>query len=218
MSQIKDKVLSKSNVNVKNKIKNKIKDNPKSKSESIVLSKKNQKKAEVNIDIESVDEDENPDEGIDDEDQESGFEINYHLYESLKETFELELFKIFKTISKKYGEEYMFNQEDLINFYKGYNLEIFYKKTSNHKHKYNNIEIPDGERCCGRVWAGGYMDDNQFGDRCQRKKINKSDYCKQHTENLAHGRFDGEPSQIVKGFYVKQNDKSKEYEIETDEE
>ncbi len=215
MSQIKDKVLSKSNVNVKNKINNKIKDKPKSKSESISLSKKNQKKEEVNIDIESIDEGENDeDEGIE---EESGFEINYHLYESLKETFELELFKIFKTISKKYGEEYMFNQEDLINFYKGYNLEIFYKKTSNHKHKYNNIEIPDGERCCGRVWAGGYMDDNQFGDRCQRKKINKSDYCKQHTENLAHGRFDGEPSQIVKGFYVKQNDKSKEYEIETDE-
>ncbi len=152
------------------------------------------------------------------EDEENGFEINYHLYESLKETFELELFKIFKNITKKYGEEYMFDQQDLINFYKGYNLEIFYKKTSNHHKKNKNIELPDEERCCGRVWAGGYMDENQYGDRCQRKKINNSDYCKQHTEKLVHGRFDGEPSHIVKGFFVKQNDKSREYELDTDNE
>lgn len=132
------------------------------------------------------------------------FDINYYLYESLKETFETELFKIFKAIERKYGENYMFKQEDLIKFYQSHELEFVYKKTP--KHKPRIVECPDNDiRCCGRIWAGGYMDENQFGDRCQRKRIDGSDYCKQHSEKLPHGRFDNEPPPVVKGFYVKKN-------------
>ena len=125
-----------------------------------------------------------------------------------RETFENELFKIFKAIERKHGENYMFKKEDLIDFYKSHDLQFFYKKTP--KHQPRIVEYPDDEkRCCGRIWAGGYMDENQFGDRCQRKRIDGSDYCKQHTENLPHGRFDNEPPAVVKGFYVKENDKSR---------
>jgi hypothetical protein len=140
-------------------------------------------------------------------DSETDIDINYHLYESIKETFEAELYKIFKNIAKKYGEEYMFSKDDLLKFYKTFNLELYYKKSPPKKYKVVE-EHPDKIRCCGRVWAGGYMEGKQFGDRCQRKRIDGSDYCKQHTDNLVHGRFDDEPPVVVKGFYIKQNDKS----------
>ena len=142
-------------------------------------------------------------------------DINYHLYESLKETFEQELKKIFRDITQKYGEKYIFKQEDLLKFYKKHTLELFYKKSSYKKPK-NIVNPPDEIRCCARVWANGYMEGNQFGDRCQRKRIEKSDYCRQHTYHLTHGRFDNNPSSIVKGFYVKQNDKSYDNNSDTE--
>ena len=48
----------------------------------------------------------------------------------------------------------------------------------------------------------------QYGDQCQRKRLNETLFCKQHSSHLAHGRFDEEPSKIVKGFFIKHNDKS----------
>jgi len=174
------------------------------KKNSISISRSKKKTEKV---IENVEEDTEIDHE-DDKDDKEDFGINYYLYESLKETFENELFKIFKAIERKHGENYMFKKEDLIDFYKSHDLQFFYKKTP--KHQPRIVEYPDDEkRCCGRIWAGGYMDENQFGDRCQRKRIDGSDYCKQHTENLPHGRFDNEPPAVVKGFYVKENDKSR---------
>ena len=188
MSQSKKKISKSTSTLISTKVKNKKEDDPKRKDDIIV--------EDVEDFIEEVDDVED-------------FEINYYLYESLKETFENELFKIFKAIERKYGDKYMFKQEDLIKFYHDHTLEFFYKKTP--KHHPRIVEYPDDEkRCCGRIWAGGYMDENQFGDRCQRKRIDGSDYCKQHNENLPHGRFDNEPPAVVKGFYVKENDKSRD--------
>jgi len=145
-----------------------------------------------------------------DSDFENGIEINEKLYQSIKNTFEEELFKIFKKIVSKYGDSYIFSYEDLINFYKQYNIKSSYKISPIPKNKSKNetqIEIKDEERCCARIWSGGYMNKKtkHYGDRCQRKKINDSDYCRQHLENLTHGRFDEEPSKIVKGFFIKEN-------------
>ena len=147
-----------------------------------------------------------------DDDFENGIEINEKLYQSIKDTFEEELFKIFNKIVSKYGEAYIFSYDDLINFYRQYNIKLSYKlspitKNKNKSKNGTQTEIKDEERCCARIWSGGYMNKKtkQYGDRCQRKKINDSDYCRQHLENLTHGRFDEEPSKIVKGFYIKEN-------------
>jgi hypothetical protein len=42
--------------------------------------------------------------------------------------------------------------------------------------------------------------------RSERQKLYKriSDFCRQHNQELVHGRFDKEPSKIVKGFYLKE--------------
>ena len=48
----------------------------------------------------------------------------------------------------------------------------------------------------------------QYGDQCQRKRSDNKLFCKQHNNHLGHGRFDEEPSKIVKGFFIKQNDTS----------
>ncbi len=143
----------------------------------------------------------------DSENSDNEMEINYYLYKGLKSSFENELKKIFHNIAKKYGEEYFFNKEDLMNFYKEHKLEFLYHKTPKMEPK-PEIEIPDEVRCKARVWSGGYMEDNQYGDRCHRKIVEKTEFCRQHNEHLVHGRFDEEPSKIVKGFFLKQNDKS----------
>jgi hypothetical protein len=142
-----------------------------------------------------------------DDDSENEMEINYYLYKSLKESFENELNKLFDNIAKKYGEEYFFNQEDLMKFYKEHKLEFRYHKTAKQEHK-PEVEIPDELRCKGRIWSCGYMECNQYGDRCQRKIMDNTEFCRQHNDHLVHGRFDEEPSMIVKGFFLKQNDKS----------
>ena len=149
---------------------------------------------------------------------EKGIEINENLYNSIKDTFEEELYKIFKKIVLKYGHSYLFTYENLINFYKQYTIKFSYRIAPIKKNKSVNDNDTDNEndtyndndnRCCARIWSGGYMnkETKQYGSRCQRKKnINSnSDYCRQHQENLTHGRFDEEPSKIVKGFYIKEN-------------
>jgi hypothetical protein len=146
---------------------------------------------------------------------EKGIEINKNLYNSIKDTFDEELYKIFKKIVLKYGQSYLFTYEDLITFYKQYTIKFTYRiALPNKKNKTDNENDTDNDidneiRCCARIWCGGYMnkETNQYGSRCQRKKnINSnSDYCRQHQENLTHGRFDEEPSKIVKGFYIKEN-------------
>jgi hypothetical protein len=149
---------------------------------------------------------------------EKGIEINENLYNSIKGTFEEELYKIFKKIVLKYGSSYLFTYEDLINFYKQYTIKFSYRiapikknKTNNDTDNENDTENDNDNRCCARIWSGGYMnkETNQYGSRCQRKKNKNSnsdsDYCRQHQENLTHGRFDEEPSKIVKGFYIKEN-------------
>ena len=163
---------------------------------------------------------------IDSEDEEKTIEINQDLYTSLINSFELELKKIFKAIAKKYGEDYFFNSEDLFNFYKEYTLEFRYKPQSpiTKTHPPQEDEVleeesdlkseknrdNDNNKCFARVWSGGYMDpdNNEYGGRCQRKRLIGLDYCRQHKDHLVHGRFDQEPSKIIKGFFIKHNDPS----------
>jgi hypothetical protein len=181
----------------------------------------------------------------DSEDDLKSIEINYDLYTSLIDSFESELKKIFKSIAKKYGEDYFFNCEDLFNFYKEHTLEFRYKIqppiTKNKKEDLPEEELPEDNdletidadktekkiekkterkisqkvshtkediQCFARVWSGGYMDDKQYGERCQRKRLKDLDYCRQHKDHLVHGRFDQEPSKIIKGFFIKHNDPS----------
>ena len=145
---------------------------------------------------------------------ETGLEINENLYHSIKETFDEEITKLLKKVSLKYGSEYMFTLEDLQKFYKGCKIKMSYKKAPKKKQKKTPTPDSDGDdenddidRCCARIWNGGYMDKktNTYGGRCQRRKIIDEDYCRQHSEDLVHGRFDEEPSKIVKGFYIKEN-------------
>jgi hypothetical protein len=141
------------------------------------------------------------------EENETGIEINEHLYFSIKETFEEELFKIFTKISNKYGTQYLFTFEDLVNFYKNkINLKFSYRKAPPKKKIIERI-LTDKERCCARIWANGYFNvkTKQYGDRCLRRKIKDSDYCRQHYYHLTHGRYDKSPSKIVKGFFIKEN-------------
>jgi hypothetical protein len=152
------------------------------------------------------------------EKNETILEINENLYNSIKETFDEEVNKLLKKITIKYGDEYMFSLEDLQKFYKGCKIKMLYKKAPKKKQKKNQSsttaqdsdgddENDDSERCCARIWNGGYMDKktNTYGGRCQRRKIIDKDYCRQHSDHLVHGRFDEEPSKIVKGFYIKEN-------------
>jgi hypothetical protein len=134
-------------------------------------------------------------------------EMNSDLCEAIKETFTNELKKIFTKIASKYGNEYLFDENDLLDFFEEHQLKLYYKKSSEKqklKKSVNHNEIQDNQRCWGRIWAGGYMDENQYGDRCNRKKIENTDFCRQHNQELVHGRFDKEPSKIVKGFYLKE--------------
>ena len=134
-------------------------------------------------------------------------EMNSDLCEAIKETFTNELKKIFTKIASKYGNEYLFDENDLLDFFEEHQLKLCYKKSSEKqklKKKVNHNEIQDNQRCWGRIWAGGYMDENQYGDRCNRRKIENTDFCRQHNQELVHGRFDKEPSKIVKGFYLKE--------------
>jgi hypothetical protein len=148
-----------------------------------------------------------------DEDDDDGLELNENLYYSIKETFDEEVNKLIKKITAKYGEEYMFVLEDLQKFYKGCNIQMVYKKAPKKKQKASSPdsdgddERDDSERCCARIWNGGYMDKktNTYGGRCQRKKIYNEDFCRQHSEDLVHGRFDDQPSKIVRGFFIKEN-------------
>ncbi len=141
-----------------------------------------------------------------DSESENEIEIDYHLYKGLKLSFENELNRLFHKISKKYGKNYSFDQEDLMNFYKSHKLEFRYHKTPKPQPK-PEVEIPDEVRCKARVWSGGYMDKNQYGDQCHRKITENTEFCRQHNEHLVHGRFDEEPSKIVKGFFIKENSK-----------
>jgi hypothetical protein len=143
-------------------------------------------------------------------DEPEEIEMNEKLYLSIKETFDEEVFKILKKVSEKYGKEYLFTYDDLVKFYKEYDIKIMYHKAPIKKE--SNIErtIPEEERCCARIWANGFMDvkKKQYGNRCQRKKTNNSDFCRQHYINATHGRYDEEPSKIVKGFYIKESQKN----------
>ncbi len=141
---------------------------------------------------------------------ENGIETNANLYFAIKETFEEELFKIFTKISEKYGKDYLFTKDDLITYYnEQIDLKFVYRKAPPKK-KIEERILSDKERCCARIWSNGYMNikTKQYGDRCQRKKINDSDYCRQHSIHLTHGRFDKPPSKIIKGFYIKENEKN----------
>jgi hypothetical protein len=141
---------------------------------------------------------------------ENGIETNANLYFAIKETFEEELYKILEKISEKYGKEYLFTKEDLITYYnEKIDLKFVYRKAPPKK-KIEERIISDQERCCARIWSNGYMNikKKQYGDKCQRKKINDSDYCRQHSIHLTHGRFDKPPSKIIKGFYIKENEKN----------
>ncbi len=143
------------------------------------------------------------------ENEEELNEMNSDLCDAIKETFTNELKKIFTKIASKYGDEYLFDENDLLDFFEEHQLKLYYKKSSskqklNNKFKNNFNEIPDNQRCWARIWAGGYMDENQYGDRCNRRKIENTDFCRQHNQELVHGRFDKEPSKIVKGFYLKE--------------
>ena len=89
----------------------------------------------------------------DSENSDNEIEIDYYLYKGLKESFENEMNKLFHNIAKKYGEEYFFNQSDLMNFYKEHKLEFRYHKTPKTEPK-PEIEIHDEVRCKARVWAG----------------------------------------------------------------
>ena len=144
-------------------------------------------------------------------------EMDLHLYESLQEVFEFELKKIFKNIVSKYGSEYLFNEEDLMIYYKKMKIEFSFKKSQsiNSKQK-DNEDLPNEIRCLARIWSNGYMDKNNFGGRCARKKIINTDFCRQHNDHLVHGRYDKPPSKIVKGFFMKQNDPSQTKDQEED--
>ncbi len=134
-------------------------------------------------------------------------ELNSDLCDSIKETFTNELKKIFTKIAFKYGNEYLFDENDLLDFFEEHQLKLYYKKSCQKEKlnkKRNCNDVPDEQRCWGRIWAGGYMDENQYGDRCNRRKIENTDFCRQHNQELVHGRFDKEPSKIVKGFYLKE--------------
>ena len=140
-------------------------------------------------------------------------ELNTNLHDALIETFNKEIGKLFKNISKKYGHEYMFNEHDLMTFYKKHKVQLFYRKAPiEKKETHEEIEIPEQQRCYARIWANGFMDKKHFGDRCQRKKIGESDYCRQHTEHLVHGRYDEPPPPVVKGFFVKEHATQEAYE------
>jgi hypothetical protein len=159
--------------------------------------------------------DDESDQGIEEDNDDKIVEINHLLYKGIKDAFDLELKKIFRNVARKYGDEYFFNQEDLINFYNQFNIEFMYKSSQNVEHvpeKPSKTPNVSEERCLARVWAGGHMirdgKTEQYGDQCQRKKIADKLFCKQHLEHLVHGRFDEEPSKIVKGFFIKHNDKS----------
>ena len=187
---------------------------PKSKSTKVSKHKENVKDDDNDSSSENAIEEEN------DETEEKNIEINQHLYKGIKDAFDLELKKIFRNVARKYGEEYFFNQEDLLNFYNQHTVEFKYKKfESSETDVKNQSKIPKSkksisseERCLARVWAGGHMirdgKNEQYGDQCQRKKADGKLFCKQHIEHLVHGRFDEEPSKIVKGFFIKHNDKS----------
>jgi hypothetical protein len=190
---------------------------PKPKSTKVSKHKENVKDEDTDSSSENAIEEENEE---NEENEDKIIEINQHLYKSIKDTFDLELKKIFRNIARKYGEEYFFNQEDLLNFYKQLTVEFKYKTAeSSETDVKNQSKIPTAkksisseERCLARVWAGGHMIRNstseQYGDQCQRKKFDGKLFCKQHIEHLVHGRFDEEPSKIVKGFFIKHNDKS----------
>ncbi len=155
-------------------------------------------------------------------------EINENLYNAIKETFDEEIIKLFKKIVKKYGDEYLFTLEDLTNFYKEHEIKFKYKKApktikktnvekgkeANEDEEYENDDDEIDERCCARIWMNGYMNKKKstYGGRCQRKKINESDYCHQHLDHLVHGRYDEEPSIIIKGFYIKENSNTEDSE------
>jgi len=150
-------------------------------------------------------------EDIEEEDieEEENIEINKKLYEAIKLMFKNEVNKIMKNINNKYGKEYNFNYDDLLEFFNKYDINLYYKKATEKpiNMKKNIIEIDDKNRCCARIWAGGYLnkEKKQYGERCARKKLDDTDYCKQHLEDLTHGRFDEEPNKIIKGFYIKEN-------------
>jgi hypothetical protein len=144
-------------------------------------------------------------------------EINTHLHDALIETFNQEVAKLFKNMSKKYGHEYMFNEHDLMEFYRKHKVQLFYRKVPiEKKENQEEVEIPEHERCYARIWAYGFMDKKQFGERCQRRKQCQSDYCRQHTEHLVHGRFDEPPPPVVKGFYIKEQATKEAYEKNMD--
>jgi hypothetical protein len=144
--------------------------------------------------------------------EKTDIQINTHLHDALIETFNKEIAKLFKNLSKKYGHEYMFNEHDLMEFYKKHTVQLFYRKAPIVKKENEETEILDEERCCARIWAQGFMNKKQFGDRCQRKKMGKSDYCRQHTEHLVHGRFDEPPPPVIKGFFIKEHATQEAYE------
>ena len=139
-------------------------------------------------------------------------EINYYLHRAIEDIFDQEVRKLLKLITNRYGSEFCFTYEELLAFYqKKCQLRISYSPKK--KLAIKSKEPPkDLERCCARVWSGGFYEKKKgketFGDRCGRSKCSGSDYCSQHSRDLVHGRYDKPPSKIVRGFFIKVNDKS----------
>lgn len=140
-------------------------------------------------------------------------QISETLYQALIELFEKEKNKIFQMITDKYGKKYNFKLADLDK----YKVKIRYRPTPKYSDK---VIPPDKERCQARTWSEGFLEPKKdvkyenesiriskggynFGDRCKRKKIKGKDFCKQHSKNLCHGRYDSPPNKLIQGFYYK---------------
>jgi len=142
-------------------------------------------------------------------------EVNYYLHRALEETFDSEVKKILKLITNRYGEDFCFTYDELLNFYQECELRISYKPKSTVAVKQSLL--PDSsDRCLARTWFGGFYQKKQnkkkeiFGGRCQRKKISGISFCRQHHVDLVHGRVDKPPSNTVKGIFINFNDKSRD--------
>lgn len=137
--------------------------------------------------------------------------MNKILYFSIKKTFENEIKKLIKDITREYGEAYLFTEKDLLDYYKTIKIRFRYTESEEVKDDDHKYKLPDDkDRCYARTWSDGFYDKKNkiYGGRCKKSKFKDTDYCIKHNHSLVHGRFDLEPNAIVKGFFLKHNDPS----------
>ena len=131
-----------------------------------------------------------------------------------------------KVIKKKYGKDYNINISEMKQFIDTIKYSFSSSQEKLVRKKITRKTVPECDRCEARSWGEGIIKhkgkkikgfkpnkinahtDNEYGVGCKNRKVKGEKYCNIHLNKLCHGNMKSQPSTLVKGFYIKHNQKN----------